>query len=111
MDDSANYMRKLLEPHYRISFRGPNGLNAHEFIIDFSEFNAAGIHGEDAAKRLIDFGFHAPTMSWPVPETLMVEPTESEPRAELERFCQALIHIRQVQKSLFEVECWLKPRT
>jgi glycine dehydrogenase len=83
---SANYMRKLLEPHYKISFRGPNGMNAHEFIIDFSEFNAAGIHGEDAAKRLIDFGnnslvvfcclqnfepykgFHAPTMSWPVPE-------------------------------------------
>ena len=90
-------MRKRLEPHYKISFRGPNNLNAHEFIISFAEFNSIGIHSEDVAKRLIDFGFHAPTMSWPVPETLMVEPTESEPLAELDRFVDALIHIRQVE--------------
>ncbi|WVZ91545.1 hypothetical protein U9M48_037701 [Paspalum notatum var. saurae] len=93
---NANYMAKRLEKHYPVLFRGANGTVAHEFIIDLRGFKAtAGIEPEDVAKRLMDYGFHAPTMSWPVPGTLMIEPTESESKAELDRFCDALISIRE----------------
>ncbi|CAA0821295.1 Glycine dehydrogenase (decarboxylating) 1-mitochondrial [Striga hermonthica] len=93
---NANYMAKRLEKHYPVLFRGVNGTVAHEFIIDLRGFKtSAGIEPEDVAKRLMDYGFHGPTMSWPVPGTLMIEPTESESKAELDRFCDALISIRQ----------------
>ncbi|XP_057425347.1 glycine dehydrogenase (decarboxylating), mitochondrial isoform X2 [Lotus japonicus] len=93
---NANYMAKRLENYYPVLFRGVNGTVAHEFIIDLRGFkNTAGIEPEDVAKRLMDYGFHGPTMSWPVPGTLMIEPTESESKAELDRFCDALISIRQ----------------
>jgi len=93
---NANYMAKRLEKHYPVLFRGVNGTVAHEFIVDLRGFkNTAGIEPEDVAKRLMDYGFHGPTMSWPVPGTLMIEPTESESKAELDRFCDALISIRE----------------
>ncbi|XP_065850217.1 glycine dehydrogenase (decarboxylating), mitochondrial [Euphorbia lathyris] len=93
---NANYMAKRLEDYYPILFRGVNGTCAHEFIVDLRGFkNTAGIEPEDVAKRLMDYGFHGPTMSWPVPGTLMIEPTESESKAELDRFCDALISIRE----------------
>jgi len=93
---NANYMAKKLEPHYPILFRGKNGRCAHEFILDVRHFEeTAGIKVDDIAKRLMDYGFHAPTMSFPVPGTLMIEPTESEPKAELDRFCDAMISIRE----------------
>ncbi|PPD86920.1 hypothetical protein GOBAR_DD16123 [Gossypium barbadense] len=93
---NANYMAKRLENYYPVLFRGVNGTVAHEFIVDLRGFkNTAGIEPEDVAKRLMDYGFHAPTMSWPVPGTLMIEPTESESKAELDRFCDALISIRE----------------
>ncbi len=91
---NANYMAKRLDGHYDVLFRGPGGLVAHEFILDVRPFAKAGILAEDIAKRLIDYGFHAPTMSWPVTGTLMVEPTESESKEELDRFCDAMIAIR-----------------
>jgi len=92
---NANYMVERLKDHYPVLFRGSKGRVAHEFVIDCRDFKkSAGIEIDDIAKRLIDFGFHAPTMSWPVPGTLMVEPTESESKAELDRFCDALITIR-----------------
>jgi glycine dehydrogenase len=92
---SANYMAKKLEPHYGIVYSGANGRCAHEFILECRGFEkAAGIKVDDIAKRLMDYGFHAPTMSFPVPGTLMIEPTESEPKAELDRFCDAMIAIR-----------------
>ena len=80
---------------YSILFTGTNGQCAHEFIIDLRPFKQFGIVEEDVAKRLQDYGFHSPTMSWPVPGTLMVEPTESEDKAELDRFCDALLSIRR----------------
>ncbi len=93
---NANYMAKRLEEHYKVLFKGKSGRCAHEFIIDVGHFEtSAGIKPDDIAKRLMDYGFHAPTMSWPVPGTLMVEPTESEPKAELDRFCDAMIAIRE----------------
>jgi len=93
---NANYMSHRLEGHYKTLHRGENGLNAHEFIIDARGFKkSAGIEAIDIAKRLMDFGFHAPTMSWPVTGTLMLEPTESEDKAELDRFCDAMIAIRK----------------
>ena len=93
---SANYMAKRLAGHYDVLFKGPAGLCAHEFIIDVRPFEkSAGIKVDDVAKRLQDYGFHGPTMSWPVPGTLMLEPTESEPKAELDRLCDALIAIRR----------------
>ncbi|KAL8054381.1 hypothetical protein ABFX02_05G133800 [Erythranthe guttata] len=93
---NANYMAKRLEKHYPVLFWGVNGTCAHEFIIDLRGFKTtAGIEAEDVAKRLMDYGFHGPTMSWPVPGTLMIEPTESESKAELDRFCDALISIRE----------------
>ena len=92
---SANYVAKRLEEHYPVLYRGRQGMVAHECILDCRGFQAeAGIAVEDIAKRLQDFGFHAPTMSWPVTGTLMVEPTESEPKAELDRFVEAMIAIR-----------------
>ena len=93
---NANYMAKRLEKHYPILFMGAHGRVAHEFVLDARQFQqSAGVTVEDIAKRLMDYGFHAPTMSWPVPGTLMVEPTESEPRGELDRFCDAMISIRE----------------
>jgi glycine dehydrogenase len=92
---NANYMAKRLEGHYTTLFKGKNGRVAHEFIIDVRPFEqSAGVKVDDIAKRLMDYGFHAPTMSWPVPGTLMIEPTESESKAELDRLCDALIGIR-----------------
>ncbi|WP_030544689.1 aminomethyl-transferring glycine dehydrogenase [Streptomyces albus] len=92
---SANYVAKRLEPHYPVLYTGPGGLVAHECIIDLRPLTkAAGVSVDDVAKRLIDYGFHAPTMSFPVAGTLMIEPTESEDLAELDRFCEAMIRIR-----------------
>jgi glycine dehydrogenase len=92
---SANYMAKRLSEHYDVLYTGANGLVAHEFIIDCRPFEReANVNVEDIAKRLMDYGFHAPTMSFPVPGTLMIEPTECEPKAELDRLCDALIGIR-----------------
>ena len=91
---NANYMKSRLEKKYTILYAGKNGTCAHEFIIDLRPFKAtAGIEAEDVAKRLIDYGFHAPTMSFPVAGTIMIEPTESEDKAELDRFCDALLSI------------------
>jgi glycine dehydrogenase len=91
---SANYVAERLKEHYPVLYKGRNGRVAHECILDTRVLkDKAGITVEDVAKRLIDYGFHAPTMSWPVAGTLMVEPTESEPKAELDRFCQAMISI------------------
>ena len=92
---NANYMAERLKNDYQVLFRGSKGRVAHEFVIDCRPFKkSAAIEIDDIAKRLIDFGFHAPTMSWPVPGTLMIEPTESESKEELDRFCDALITIR-----------------
>jgi len=91
----ANYMAKRLEGHYPVLYRGPNGLSAHEFILDLRPVKkSAGVTVADIAKRLMDYGFHAPTVSFPVADTMMVEPTESESKAELDRLCDALISIR-----------------
>merc|ERR1712066_938696 len=93
---NANYMSNRLKDHYKTLHKGKDGLVAHEFIIDVRDFKkSCGVEAVDIAKRLMDFGFHAPTMSWPVAGALMIEPTESEPKAELDRFCDALICIRQ----------------
>ena len=92
---NANYMAKRLEKHFQVLYAGKNGFVAHEFILDMRQFKeSAGVGVVDVAKRLMDYGFHSPTMSWPVPGTLMIEPTESESKAELDRFCDALISIR-----------------
>jgi glycine dehydrogenase len=93
---NANYMAKRLSSHYDVLYSNHNGLVAHEFIVDCRAFkDTADISVDDIAKRLMDYGFHAPTMSFPVPGTLMIEPTESESKAELDRFCDALIAIRE----------------
>jgi len=93
---NANYVAKRLAPHYPVLYSGPRGLVAHECILDLRGLKeTSGIQVEDVAKRLIDYGFHAPTMSFPVAGTLMVEPTESESKAELDRFCDAMIAIRE----------------
>jgi glycine dehydrogenase len=98
---NANYMKTRLENAYPILYTGKNGTCAHEFIIDLRPFKAsAGIEAEDVAKRLIDYGFHAPTMSFPVPGTIMIEPTESEDKAELDRFCDALLAIHAEIKAI-----------
>jgi glycine dehydrogenase len=92
---NANYMAQRLDPYYPVLFKGTSGLVAHECILDLRHLKkSAGIEVEDIAKRLIDYGFHAPTVSWPVPGTIMIEPTESESKIELDRFCEALIAIR-----------------
>ncbi|MDE3216720.1 MAG: aminomethyl-transferring glycine dehydrogenase [Gemmatimonadota bacterium] len=93
---NANYVARRLEPHYPVLYKGANGGVAHECIIDPRALKtSAGVEVEDIAKRLMDYGFHAPTVSFPVAGTLMIEPTESEPKAELDRFCDALIAIRE----------------
>ncbi|HZH05600.1 MAG TPA: aminomethyl-transferring glycine dehydrogenase, partial [Lautropia sp.] len=93
---NANYIARRLNDHYQVLFTGANGRVAHECILDLRDFKARyGISAEDVAKRLMDYGFHAPTLSFPVADTLMVEPTESESKAELDRFCDAMIAIRQ----------------
>jgi glycine dehydrogenase len=92
---AANYVARRLAAHYPVLYTGPSGLVAHECILDLRQITKeTGVTVDDVAKRLIDYGFHAPTMSFPVAGTLMVEPTESEPLAELDRFCTAMIAIR-----------------
>ena len=98
---NANYIKSRLEGHYKILYSGKNGRCAHEMIVDCREFKKVNIEVEDIAKRLMDYGFHAPTVSFPVAGTLMVEPTESESLNELDRFCDALINIR---KEIAEIE-------
>ncbi len=91
---SANYIAARLQPYYPVLYRGDNGFVAHECIVDVRPLREVGIEVDDIAKRLMDYGFHAPTMSFPVAGTLMIEPTESESKAELDRFCDAMIAIR-----------------
>jgi glycine dehydrogenase len=106
---NANYMAKRLEKYYPILYTGTSGFVAHEFILDFRQFKeATGIEAMDVAKRLMDYGFHAPTVSFPVAGTLMIEPTESESRAELDRFCEALILIHAEMQDIVEGR---QPRT
>jgi glycine dehydrogenase len=92
---NANYIAARLQPHYPVLYRGANGYVAHECILDTRPLKHTGIEVDDIAKRLMDYGFHAPTMSFPVAGTLMIEPTESESKAELDRFCDAMIAIRE----------------
>ncbi|MCB0475316.1 MAG: aminomethyl-transferring glycine dehydrogenase [Flavobacteriaceae bacterium] len=92
---NANYIKSRLEKHYKILYTGEKGFAAHEMIVDFREFKAKGIEVGDIAKRLMDYGFHAPTVSFPVAGTLMIEPTESESKRELDNFCDALIQIKE----------------
>lgn len=100
---SANYIANRLKSHYPILYRGPSGMVAHECIVDLRDFKqSAGVSVEDLAKRLMDYGFHAPTMSWPIAGTIMIEPTESESKLELDRFCDALISIRYEIKAIEE---------
>jgi len=106
---NANYMAKKLSPHFPVLYTGPDGFVAHECIIDVRHLkDSAGVSVDDIAKRLMDYGFHAPTMSFPVAGTLMVEPTESESRAELDRFCNAMIAIRaeiaEIESGALEAE-------
>ena len=100
---NANYMARRLEAHYPILYKGKNGMIAHECILDFRPLKGtSGVEVEDVAKRLIDYGFHAPTVSFPVAGTLMIEPTESESKGELDRFCDALIAIREEIREIEE---------
>ena len=104
---SANYIAKRLKNHFPVLYKGKNGFIAHECILDVRPFkDLAKVSVEDIAKRLIDYGFHAPTMSWPVAGTLMVEPTESEPLSELNRFIEAMISIRE---EIAEIEAGTQP--
>ena len=92
---NANYLANRLKEYYPILYHGHGGFHAHEFIIDIRPIKEiSGISEEDIAKRLMDYGFHAPTMSWPVPGTMMIEPTESESKLELDKFCDAMILIK-----------------
>ncbi len=100
---NANYMRARLQNDYPILYTGNGGTCAHEFIVDLRPFKkSAEVEAEDVAKRLIDYGFHAPTMSFPVPGTIMIEPTESEDKAELDRFCEAMLSIREEIRAIEE---------
>lgn len=100
---NANYIARRLEGSYEVLYKGQNGRVAHECIVDIRPLKeATGITEEDIAKRLMDYGFHAPTMSWPVPGTIMIEPTESESKAELDRFCDALLQIREEIRAVEE---------
>ena len=100
---AANYIARRLAPHYPVLYSGPGGYVAHECILDLRPLKASsGIEAEDVAKRLMDYGFHAPTMSFPVPGTLMVEPTESESKAELDRFVDAMVAIREEIRAIEE---------
>lgn len=101
---NANYIAKRLANHFPVVYKGQNGFVAHECILDLRRFKEIGVEVEDIAKRLMDYGFHAPTVSWPVAGTLMVEPTESESRAELDRFCDAMIAIRDEIRKVEEGE-------
>lgn len=101
---NANYMKARLESHFPVLYVGSQGRCAHEMILDCRPFKQAGIEAEDIAKRLMDYGFHAPTLSFPVAGTLMVEPTESESKAELDRFCDAMIAIRNEIREVEEGE-------
>jgi glycine dehydrogenase len=93
---NANYIKARLENDYQIMYTGSKGRCAHEMILDTRVFKGAtGVEAEDIAKRLMDYGFHAPTMSFPVAGTIMIEPTESEPKVELDRFCDAMIAIKK----------------
>lgn len=105
---NANYIKARLEEHYATLYKGENGYCAHEKIIDLRMFKSLGIEAEDIAKRLIDYGFHAPTLSFPVPGTIMIEPTESEPKDEIDRFCSAMIEIR---KEIAEIENGMYDKT
>ncbi|KAJ2841552.1 glycine decarboxylase subunit P, partial [Coemansia erecta] len=105
---NANYMANRLRDHYSVLFTNDNGMCAHEFILDTRVFaKSSGIQAIDIAKRLQDYGFHPPTMSWPVPNTIMIEPTESESKEEMDRFCDALIAIRD---EIREIEDGSQPR-
>ena len=98
---NANYMKARLDKYYKILYTGTNDTCAHEFIVDLRPFKqSVGIEAEDIAKRLIDYGFHAPTMSFPVPGTFMIEPTESEDKPELDRFCDTMISIYEEIKAI-----------
>ncbi len=100
---NANYMRARLEGQYDILYTNHNGECAHEFIVDLRPFKkSAEIEAEDVAKRLMDYGFHAPTLSFPVPGTIMIEPTESEDKGELDRFCDAMLSIRKEIRAIEE---------
>jgi len=100
---NANYMAESLKDDYKISFRGDQGRVAHEFIIDLNEIKKkTGITEEDVAKRLMDYGFHAPTMSWPLVGGLMIEPTESEDKTEIDRYIDAFKSIRQEIREIEE---------
>jgi glycine dehydrogenase len=100
---NANYMKTRLENDFKILYTGKNGTCAHEFIVDLRPFKqTAGVEAEDVAKRLMDYNFHAPTMSFPVAGTIMIEPTESEDKAELDRFCEAMLSIRAEIKAIEE---------
>ncbi len=100
---NANYMKARLQNDYKILYTGKNGTCAHEFIVDLRPFKqSAGIEAEDVAKRLMDYNFHAPTLSFPVAGTIMIEPTESEDKAELDRFCDALLSIREEIRAIEE---------
>jgi glycine dehydrogenase len=98
---NANYIAHRLAPHYPVLYKGKNGHVAHECIVDPRPLkSSAGVEVEDIAKRLMDFGFHAPTVSFPVAGTLMIEPTESESKGELDRFCDAMIAIREEAREI-----------
>ncbi len=100
---NANYVAQRLEPYYPVLYKGKEGLVAHECILDLRQLKvSAGIEVDDIAKRLMDYGFHAPTVSWPVAGTMMVEPTESESKEELDRFCDAMISIREEIRAIEE---------
>jgi len=105
---NANYIAKRLDPYFPLLYKGRSGRVAHECIVDTRQMKtSAGLSVEDIAKRLIDYGFHAPTMSFPVPGTLMIEPTESESKVEIDRFCDAMISIRE---EISAIEKGLAPR-
>jgi glycine dehydrogenase len=97
---NANYIASRLDAYFPVLYKGVNELVAHECILDLRQFKSVTV--EDVAKRLMDYGFHAPTMSWPVPGTLMIEPTESESKAELDRFCEAMMSIRAEIRAIEE---------
>jgi glycine dehydrogenase len=105
---NANYIKERLNGHYKILYTGTNGRAAHEMIVDCRDFKKAGVEVEDIAKRLMDYGFHAPTVSFPVAGTIMIEPTESEPKPEIDRFVEALIEIRneirEIEEGKFDKE-------
>ena len=106
---NANYIAHRLDPHFPVVYKGTHGRVAHECVIDLAPIKeSCGVTVEDVAKRLVDYGFHAPTMSWPVPDSLMIEPTESESKEEIDRFCDALILIREEIREIEEGKATLE---